>query len=62
MSCLLWVDNLNHSSILNVDLEYDCSYVYVHRSNNELVEINKDVDEIEEDAKNETNNDNGSLG
>jgi hypothetical protein len=47
---------------LNVDVEYDSSYVYVHRSNNELVEINKDVDESEEDAGNGTNDDNGLLG
>jgi hypothetical protein len=47
---------------LNVDLEYNSSYVYVHRSNNELVEINKDVDESEEDAGNGTNDDNGLLG
>jgi hypothetical protein len=47
---------------LNVDLEYDSSYVYVHLSNNELVEINKDVDESEEDAGNGTIDDNGLLG
>ena len=47
---------------LNVDLEYDCSYACLHHSNNELVEINKDVDESKEDAGNRTNNDNGSLG
>jgi hypothetical protein len=47
---------------LNVDLEYDSSYVYVHRSNNELVEINKDVDESKEDAGNGKNDDNGLLG
>jgi len=46
---------------LNMDLEYDSSYVYVHCSNNELVEINKDVDESKEDAGNWTNNDNGLL-
>jgi hypothetical protein len=34
----------------------------VHRSNNELVEINKDVDESKEDAGNGTNDDNGLLG
>jgi hypothetical protein len=45
-----------------VDLEYDSSYVYVHLSNNELAEINKDVDESKEDAGNGTNNDNGLLG
>ncbi len=47
---------------LNVDLEYDSSYVYLHWSNNELVEINKDVDESKEDAGNGTNDDNGLLG
>jgi len=47
---------------LKVDLEYDSSYVYVHWSNNELVEINKDVDESKEDAGNGTNDDNGLLG
>ncbi len=47
---------------LNVDVEYDSSYVYVHRSNNELVEINKVVDESKEDASNWTNDDNGLLG
>ena len=34
----------------------------MHRSNNELVEINKDVDESKEDANNGTNDDNGLLG
>ena len=44
---------------LNVDLEYDYSHVYAHRSNNELVEMNKDVDESEADVGNGTNDDNG---
>jgi hypothetical protein len=47
---------------LNVDLEYDSSYVYVHRSNNEFVEINNDVYESKEDDGNGTNDDNGLLG
>ena len=47
---------------LDVDLEYDSSYGYVHRSNDELVEINQDVVESKEDAGNGTNNDNGLLG
>ena len=46
---------------LNVDHEYDSSYVYVHWSDNELVEIKKGVDENKEDAGNGTNNDNGLL-
>ena len=45
-----------------MDLEFDFSYAYLHRSNKGLVEINKDVDESKEDAGNRTNNDNGSLG
>ena len=47
---------------LNVDFEYDSSYVYVHRSNDEFVEMNKEVVESKEDAGNWTNNDNGLLG
>ena len=48
---------------LNVDLDYDSSHFYVHRSNNELGEIDKDVDdESKEDAGNGTNNDNSLFG
>jgi hypothetical protein len=46
---------------LNVDLDYGTSYVYVHWSNNEFVEIDKDVDEKGEEDLNSGLDDNASI-
>ncbi len=46
---------------LNMDLDYDTSYVYVHWSNNELKEIDKDVDRKGEEDLNAELDDNASI-
>ena len=46
---------------LNVDLDSDISYVYVHWSNNVLGEIDKDVDGKEEEDLSAGLDDNESI-